>query len=76
MRAAIFTGGGRPLDLATVPRPEPGPGELLVAVVACGLCHTDLHYHDDGTPTSKGLPLILGHGTSGTGVRRGRGGGV
>jgi len=76
MRAAVFSGGGRPLDLATVPRPEPGPGELLVAVVACGLCHTDLHYLDHGTPTFKEPPLILGHEISGTVVRIGSGVGV
>ena len=76
MRAAIFTGGGRPLELATVPRPEPRAGELLVAVIACGLCHTDLHYLDHGTPTFKEPPLILGHEISGTVVRIGSGVGV
>lgn len=46
MRAAVFVGGGAPLEMRTVPRPEPGVGEILVKVAACGLCHTDLHYLD------------------------------
>ena len=66
MRAAVFTGGGKPLELRIVPRPTPGPGEVLVRVVACGLCHSDLHYLDHGTPTFKAPPLILGHEISGT----------
>jgi 6-hydroxycyclohex-1-ene-1-carbonyl-CoA dehydrogenase len=73
MRAAVFTGGGKPLELRIVPRPTPGPGELLVRVVACGLCHSDLHYLDHGTPTFKTPPLILGHEISGTVVDVGPG---
>lgn len=73
MRAAMFTGGGKPLELRIVPRPTPGPGELLVRVVACGLCHSDLHYLDHGTPTFKAPPLILGHEISGTVVDVGLG---
>lgn len=73
MRAAAFVGGGKPLELRTVPRPEPGPGELLVRVVACGLCHSDLHYLDHGTPTFKEPPVILGHEIAGVVVRTGEG---
>jgi 6-hydroxycyclohex-1-ene-1-carbonyl-CoA dehydrogenase len=73
MRAAMFMGGGRPLELRIVPRPTPGPGELLVGIVACGLCHSDLHYLDHGTPTFKAPPLILGHEISGTVVDAGPG---
>ena len=73
MRAALFTGGGKPLELATVLRPEPASGELLVEVVACGLCHSDLHYLDHGTPTFKPPPLVIGHEVSGTVVRVGAG---
>ena len=73
MRAALFTGGGKPLELRTVPRPAPGAGELLLGVVACGLCHSDLHYLDHGTPTFKTPPLILGHEISGTVVDVGPG---
>lgn len=73
MRAAVFTGGGKPLEARIVPRPTPGPGELLIRVVACGLCHSDLHYLDHGTPTFKDPPLILGHEISGTVVDVGAG---
>ena len=66
MKAAVFHAAHRPLELDEVPTPEPGPGEVLVRVAACGLCHTDLHYIDHGTPTFKPPPLILGHEISGT----------
>ncbi len=65
MRAAIFEGPGRPLAIREVEAPVPGPGEALVRVAACGLCHTDLHYIDHGVPTAKRPPLILGHEISG-----------
>ena len=73
MRAALFHAAHRPLELADVATPEPGPGEMLVRVAACGLCHTDLHYLDHGTPTFKTPPLILGHEISGTVERLGAG---
>jgi 6-hydroxycyclohex-1-ene-1-carbonyl-CoA dehydrogenase len=73
MRAAIFTGPNVPLVLGTLPRPEPAPGEILVKVLACGLCHSDLHYMDHGVPTFKAPPLVLGHEISGTVVRVGAG---
>jgi 6-hydroxycyclohex-1-ene-1-carbonyl-CoA dehydrogenase len=73
MRAAVFHASGRPLEITSVPRPEPGPGELLVRVSACGLCHSDLHYLDHGVPTFKTPPLVLGHEISGTVVRAGLG---
>lgn len=65
MRAAVFYGPGQPLRLEEVPLPVPGPGEVRVRVAACGVCHTDLHYLDHGTPTFKAPPLILGHEASG-----------
>ena len=66
MKAAVFTAAHQPLRVQDVPTPAPGPGELLVRVAGCGVCHTDLHYLDHGTPTFKQPPLILGHETSGT----------
>lgn len=66
MRAAVFHGGGKPLTVADVPQPAPGPGEVLVRVAACGLCHTDLHYLDHGVKTFKAPPLVLGHEAAGT----------
>jgi 6-hydroxycyclohex-1-ene-1-carbonyl-CoA dehydrogenase len=44
----------------------PGPGEVLVRVAGCGVCHTDLGFFYDGVPTRKGFPLTLGHEVSGT----------
>ena len=73
MRAAVFTGSGRLLEIASLARPEPRHGEVLVRVSACGLCHSDLHYLDHGVPTFKAPPLVLGHEISGTVVRAGDG---
>lgn len=75
MRAAVFHGAYQPLRLEEVPAPEPGPGEVRIRVAACGVCHTDLHYLDHGTPTFKAPPLILGHEVSGTVEAAGEGAG-
>jgi alcohol dehydrogenase, propanol-preferring len=61
---------GEPLRAADIPDPEPGPGEVLVEVRACGVCRTDLHIVD-GELTEPKLPLVLGHQIVGTVVRRG-----
>ncbi|MFQ5679477.1 MAG: zinc-binding dehydrogenase [Gemmatimonadota bacterium] len=66
MRAAVFHGPGRPLELTEVETPVPAPEEVLVRVAGCGLCHTDLHYIDHGVKTFKPPPLILGHEAAGT----------
>ena len=60
MRAMILDASGRPLRPADVPRPEPGAGQLLLKVEACGVCRTDLHVAD-GELSDPKLPLILGH---------------
>ena len=49
-----------PLVPADLPLPEPGPGQLRVRVLACGVCRTDLHVADGELPRPK-LPLVLGH---------------
>jgi propanol-preferring alcohol dehydrogenase len=51
---------GHPLLDAELPRPEPGPGQVLLEVRACGVCRTDLHVADGELPHPK-LPLVLGH---------------
>ena len=51
---------GTPLREATLARPEPGPGQVLLEVRACGVCRTDLHVADGELPGAK-LPLVLGH---------------
>ncbi len=66
MKAAFFYTPKQPLKIEEVPTPSPGPGEVLIKVAACGLCHTDLSYIDHGVPTFKKPPLILGHEVSGT----------
>jgi len=73
LRAAIFEGSGKPLEIREVPTPKPGPGEALVRVAGCGMCHTDLHYLDHGVPTFKPPPLILGHEVAGTVAELGEG---
>ena len=66
MKAVVYHGGGLPLSLENVPDPSPRTGEVVIRVAGCGVCHTDLHYIDHGTPTFKPPPLILGHEVSGT----------
>ena len=66
MKAALFHQPGQRLQVVEVADPKAGPGEIVVRVAACGVCHTDLHYIDHGTPTFKTPPLILGHEISGT----------
>jgi 6-hydroxycyclohex-1-ene-1-carbonyl-CoA dehydrogenase len=66
MKAALFHGSGKPLQVTEVPTPQPGSGQILVKVAACGVCHTDLHYLDHAVPTFKAPPMILGHEPSGT----------
>ncbi len=65
MKAAVFHAGHEPLHLEEIPRPEPGPGENVMKVAACGVCHSDLHYIDHDVKTFKKPPLVLGHEASG-----------
>ncbi|MDA8124277.1 MAG: zinc-dependent alcohol dehydrogenase family protein [Deltaproteobacteria bacterium] len=66
MQAMVLTGissfrdNPAPLVLTELPRPEPGPGEILVAVSACGVCHTELDEIEGRTPPSL-FPVVLGH---------------
>jgi propanol-preferring alcohol dehydrogenase len=60
MRAMLFEGVGAPLRLADVPAPEPAPGQLLLRVLACGVCRTDLHLLDGEVEITQ-PPRILGH---------------
>jgi len=67
MKAWRFTGTGIPLQLADIPRPTPASGEVLIAIRAAGLCHTDVGILDDpGWLERLGpLPLTLGHEVAG-----------
>ena len=60
MRVMLLEAPGRPLLDAELPRPEPGAGQVLLEVRACGVCRTDLHVADGELPHPK-LPLVLGH---------------
>jgi len=65
MKAAVFKEPDKPLYIEEIPVPEVNEGEILIKVVACGVCHTDLHYIDHGVATFKKPPLIFGHEASG-----------
>jgi S-(hydroxymethyl)mycothiol dehydrogenase len=54
---------GEPVALVTVVVPDPGPGEAVVRVQACGVCHTDLHYREGGINDE--FPFLLGHEAAG-----------
>ncbi len=61
MRAAVVPALGAPLEIRDVPVPEPGPGQVLVKIVASGLCHTDIHAARGDWPVKPKVPLIPGH---------------
>jgi D-arabinose 1-dehydrogenase-like Zn-dependent alcohol dehydrogenase len=64
MRAALLTEIGKPLTIADIPPPEPGPNQVLVRTHACGICRTDLHIAS-GLAYRPALPHILGHEPAG-----------
>lgn len=66
MKAAVFHGRDRGIEIEDVPVPKITSDQILVKVAACGVCHTDLHYIEHGVPTFKKPPIILGHEASGT----------
>lgn len=61
MKAAVVHAFGQPLRIEEVPIPEVTPGQVLVKVVASGVCHTDLHAADGDWPVKPSLPFIPGH---------------
>jgi propanol-preferring alcohol dehydrogenase len=66
MKAAVVHEFGKPLVIEQVPIPTPGPGEVLVKIIATGVCHTDLHAASGDWPIKPTVPFIPGH--EGTGV--------
>jgi 6-hydroxycyclohex-1-ene-1-carbonyl-CoA dehydrogenase len=68
----LMTAPGAPLERAAFDA-APGPGEVVVEVAGCGVCHTDLGYYYDGVRTNQPLPLALGHEVSGRVVAAGDG---
>ncbi|HVC24528.1 MAG TPA: S-(hydroxymethyl)mycothiol dehydrogenase [Acidimicrobiales bacterium] len=71
VRGVVARAKGEPVSIETVLVPDPGPGEALVAVQACGVCHTDLHYREGGV--NDDFPFLLGHEAAGVVERVGPG---
>src|SRR2546430_4310549 len=63
VQGVVARSKGAPVELATVLVPDPGPGEALVKIQACGVCHTDLHYREGGI--NDDFPFLLGHEAAG-----------
>ena len=63
IRAVVARAKGEPVTVETIEVPDPGPGEVLVSVQACGVCHTDLHYREGAINDE--FPFLLGHEASG-----------
>ena len=63
VQAVIARSKGAPVTVETINVPDPGPGEAIVTIQACGVCHTDLHYREGGI--NDDFPFLLGHEASG-----------
>ena len=63
VNAVIARAKGAPVEVTTIVIPDPGPGEAVVAIQACGVCHTDLHYREGGINDE--FPFLLGHEAAG-----------
>ena len=63
VQGVVSLAQGEPVSLETVIVPDPGPGEVVVDVQACGVCHTDLHYREGGI--GQDFPYLLGHEAAG-----------
>ncbi len=63
VRAVVARAKGQPVTIETIVVPDPGPGEVVVAIQACGVCHTDLHYREGAINDE--FPFLLGHEAAG-----------
>ena len=63
VRGVVARSKGAPVSIETIVVPDPGPGEAVVKVQACGVCHTDLHYREGGI--NDDFPFLLGHEAAG-----------
>src|SRR5580704_3697858 len=76
MKAMVLPEIGKPVEIQEVATPKPGPGEVLIRVEACGVCHSDLHLAEGDwdllKPITK-VPLILGHEVAGVVAELGEG---
>ncbi|MBI3217710.1 MAG: S-(hydroxymethyl)mycothiol dehydrogenase [Mycobacterium sp.] len=64
VRGVISRSKKQPVELVDIVIPDPGPGEVVVKIIACGVCHTDLTYREGGI--NDDYPFLLGHEASGT----------
>ena len=64
VRGVIARAAKQPVEVVTITVPDPGPGEAVVNIDACGVCHTDLHYREGGINDE--FPFLLGHEAAGT----------
>ena len=71
VRGVVAHRVGDPVSIETIVVPDPGPGEAVVDVQACGVCHTDLHYREGGINDE--FPFLLGHEAAGVVSRWARG---
>jgi S-(hydroxymethyl)mycothiol dehydrogenase len=69
VRGVVALEKGAPVSVVTIVVPDPGPGEVVVAPRACGVCHTDLHYREGAI--NDAFPFLLGHEAAGTVVQVG-----
>ncbi|MEO5853426.1 MAG: S-(hydroxymethyl)mycothiol dehydrogenase, partial [Nocardioides sp.] len=63
VKGVVARAKGEPVSIETINVPDPGPGEAVVRVQACGVCHTDLHYREGGI--NDDFPFLLGHEAAG-----------
>jgi S-(hydroxymethyl)mycothiol dehydrogenase len=71
VRGVVARSKGAPVTVETIVVPDPGPGEAVVKIQACGVCHTDLHYREGGI--NDDFPFLLGHEAAGIVERVGEG---
>ena len=64
VKGVVARSKGAPVTVETIVIPDPGPGEAVVAIRSCGVCHTDLHYREGGINDE--FPFLLGHEAAGT----------
>ena len=63
VRGVVAKAKGEPVSIESIEVPDPGPGEVLIDVQACGVCHTDLHYREGAI--NDDFPFLLGHEAAG-----------
>src|SRR5438477_6373635 len=71
VRGVVSVAKGKPVEIAAIRVPDPGAGEALVRVQACGVCHTDLHYREGAI--NDDFPFLLGHEAAGVVEKTGEG---